>query len=97
MKSKSFIIYDNDLKSINMLPVDLAGRFMLALADYRLNDIEPDFSDCLALNILFNQIKYHLDSNEEKYKELCKRNAKIAKNRWAKQQEEKAPDGNDTT
>ena len=85
MGKKSFILYDSDLKMIKQIPAKLAGEIFLAIADYRLDGVEPDFKNNLVLEIIFSQIKVHLDYCEEKYKKVCERNKKVAQNRWAKE------------
>lgn len=88
MGKRSFILYDSDLKTIEKLPTKLAGEIFLAIANYRLKGIEPDFSNNLVLDIIFCQVKEHLDLCEEKYKRICERNKKVAKSRWEKEKGE---------
>ena len=85
MGNKSFIIYDNDLKSVAMLPTSKIGKLFYAVIQYRLNGTLPDFGSDLALKILFNQIKDHIDMNEEKYEEIRQTKVKAAKARWQKE------------
>ena len=82
MGKGSFIIYDTDLKSVKLLNADQAGRLFLAISSYRLDGEEPDFSDDLALRILYQQLIDHISINEKKYKETCERRSESAKKRW---------------
>lgn len=88
MGKNSIIIYDNDLKMTEKLPVKLKGEIFRAIIDYRLEGKEPDFKGNILLEIIFSQFKTHLDLCEEKYKKICERNKKVAQNRWAKEKGE---------
>ena len=82
MGKGSFIIYDTDLKSVRLLNEYQAGRLFLAISAYRLEGKEPDFSDDLALRILYQQLIDHISINEKKYKETCEKRSESAKKRW---------------
>ncbi len=84
MGKGSFILYDVDLNSVGFLTENQAGKLFLSLAKYRLCGVEPDFSDDIALKILFHQISEHIAINEEKYKEACAKKSEAAKKRWNK-------------
>ena len=82
MGKGSFILYDTDLKSVRLLNEHQVGRLFLALSTYRLEGEDPDFSDDLALKILYQQLTDHISINEKKYKETCEKRSESAKKRW---------------
>ena len=55
------------------LPIEEAGRLILAIYDYEQRNIEPDFAQNPALMFAWNtHIKPKIDENVEKYNAICK-------------------------
>lgn len=82
MKKGSFILYDSDLQGVLLLTVHQAGKLLKALAKYRLEGIESDFGNDVAVAILYRQIIDHIAINEEKYNEACKKRSETMKKKW---------------
>lgn len=83
MGSGSFILYDNDMKSLEYLTDAQIGKIFKAIAKYRQDGTKPNLGKNPALNILFNQIVDHININEEKYKSACNKRSEAMKKRWS--------------
>ncbi len=88
MAKGSFIIYDSDLESLDILTRTQTGKLFKALAAYRLEGKTPDFGNDKAVSILFQQMITHITINEEKYQSACKKRSEAMKKRWNKQKED---------
>lgn len=82
MKNKALLLHHDYYDIIKLLSNEERGKLLLALYDYDLSGIEPDFDD-RALTMAFKQIKLCLDSNREHYEKVCQKNAESAKKRWS--------------
>lgn len=82
MGKGSFILYDNDLRSVDYLTDSQIGKLFRALVKYRLEGVAPNLGKNPALNILYNQIVEHISINEEKYKAICEKRTEAANKRW---------------
>ena len=82
MGKGSFILYDNDMKSLEYLTDAQIGKLFKAIAKYRIDGTKTNLGKNPALNILFDQIIDHIKINEDKYKEMCEKNSERAKKRW---------------
>lgn len=74
-KKKSFVMYLDRKKEIDMLTDEQAGELLKAIFNYADSGEEPDFSE-LALTILFSVFKSQMDLNYEKYVAKTERNRK---------------------
>lgn len=82
MKAKSFLFYDSDLEALKFLSTEQAGLLFKAIAKYRLENEETYFENDTALNIMFFQIKAHIDINTTKYNETINKRKIAASKRW---------------
>ena len=89
-KKKSFILYDDDISCVEHLTTMQAGKLLKALVNLRIYGEVPDLGNDAALKILFQQITSHISINEEKYQQICERNALIARKRWNRKDTEDA-------
>lgn len=83
MGKDSFILYKSDLKGLEFLTDNQIGKLFRAIAKLQLDEEEPNLGTNPAVNILFNQIRAHIEINEEKYEETCKKKSAAMKKRWA--------------
>lgn len=81
MNQKALILHYNFYETVKMLSDHEAGALFKALFDYDINGTEPVFEDRTVL-IVFLQMKNLLDSNREKYEQMCKKRSENAKKRW---------------
>lgn len=82
-EKKSFILYFDNAKQINMLTDEQAGKLFKALFKFAETGEETEFED-LALNIVFSFIADIIRRDTEKYDSVCNKNSKSAKKRWEK-------------
>ncbi len=89
MTKGSFILYDSDLKALELLTKSQVGTLFKALAGYRLRGEEPDFGKNVAVDIIFRQIVTHIEINEEKYRATCEKKSEAMKKRWSRDEKSK--------
>lgn len=77
-KKKSFILYLDMRSTLAKLSDESYGRLMRAVFDYAAEGIIPEFTD-MCEDLMFSVIKTTLDRDEEKYREVCRRNAENGK------------------
>ena len=87
-KKKSFVLYVDRKKELDLLSDEQLGKLFRAIYSYVDTGIEPDFED-LALRILFSVFQSQIDANAEKYAETCRRRSENVKKRWEKQKNTK--------
>ncbi|MDE5753227.1 MAG: hypothetical protein K2H89_01580 [Oscillospiraceae bacterium] len=94
-KKKSFLLYVDRKKELDLLSNEQLGQLFRAIYDYVDTGTKPDFND-LALCILFSVFQSQIDANAEKYKEKCEKNKKIAIEREARKRERMYTKSTDT-
>lgn len=72
-KRRSFILFADRKKEIDMLTNEQAGAIFKAILAYVDAEEEPSFDD-LALSVLFSVFKSQIDENAKKYADKAKRN-----------------------
>ena len=84
---KAFILFMNHKEDIDDLSDIQAGRIMKAIYNYNDDGTEPDFSDDLALRILWRKFKEECDYNNGKWENIKQRRAAAGKkgmsSRWS--------------
>lgn len=90
-EKKSFILYFDNEKQINMLNNEQAGQLLKALFKFAKTGEETEFKD-LAVNIVFGFIADTIRRDTHKYKEICEKNRKIAVQREKKKRDLKSTD-----
>ena len=78
MDKKSFVIYENWCKLFCDLPDEEAGILIKLICDYKLNNENKEENKAYleknkTISAIFNMIKITLDTDEEKYKEICEK------------------------
>ena len=91
-KKKSFILYADYIKHIAKLTDEEAGRLFKAIFDYVNSGEIPDLNGMAAM--AFSFISNQLDTDLQKYENVCKKRVESAKKRWRKDDE--AEDINDS-
>ncbi len=91
-KKKSFILYVDYIKHISKLTDEEAGRLFKAIFDYVNSGETPNLDGMAAM--AFSFISNQLDTDLQKYENVCKKRVESAKKRWRKDDE--AEDLNDS-
>ena len=81
-KKKSFILYADYIKHIRRLSDEDAGRLFKAIFDYVNEGKLPDLDGMAAM--AFSFIANQLDTDLQKYEEICRKRAENIKKRWDK-------------
>ena len=74
----SFIFYGSYVKALEELPPEGFKKIILAVADYALNDIQPDLDG--VNKMAFNFMQPVIDSNNKKWDETRKKRAESGRN-----------------
>lgn len=77
-EKKSFILYYDNLKQIDMLTDEQAGKLFKALYKFSVTGEETEFDD-LAVKIMFSFIADNIRRDTTKYDEVCKRRSENGK------------------
>ncbi|MBR1555408.1 MAG: hypothetical protein IJ644_08465 [Oscillospiraceae bacterium] len=77
-KKKSFILYLDRKKELDMLSDEQAGKIFKAVYQYAEDGTESEFDE-LVLNVIFSVFRSQIDMNAEKYAEICKKRAEYGK------------------
>ena len=72
-KAKSFVLYKNRSKEVELLTDEQAGKLLKAIFKYANNEEVPEFEDDIALKIVFSIISDEIGRNQEKYNQKCER------------------------
>ena len=86
-EKKSFMIYLDNEKQVNMLTDEQAGKLFKALFEFAKNGTETDFDDgmiAMAFSFMADSIK----RDTVKYESICQKRAENIKKRWNKKQDE---------
>ena len=86
-EKKSFMIYLDNEKQVNMLTDEQAGKLFKALFEFAKDGTETDFDDgmiAMAFSFMADSIK----RDTEKYESICQKRAENIKKRWNKKQDE---------
>ena len=86
-EKKSFMIYLDNEKQVNMLTDEQAGKLFKALFEFAKDGTETDFNDgmiAMAFSFMTDSIK----RDTEKYESICQKRAENIKKRWNKKQDE---------
>lgn len=86
-EKKSFMIYLDNEKQVNMLTDEQAGKLFKALFEFAKDGTETDFNDgmiAMAFSFMADSIK----RDTEKYESICQKRAENIKKRWNKKQDE---------
>ena len=86
-EKKSFMIYLDNEKQVNMLTDEQAGKLFKALFEFAKDGTETDFNDgmiAMAFSFMADSIK----RDTEKYESICQKRAENIKKRWNKKQNE---------
>ena len=86
-EKKSFMIYLDNEKQVNMLTDEQAGKLFKALFEFAKDGTETDFDDgmiAMAFSFMADSIK----RDTEKYESICQKRAENIKKRWNKKQNE---------
>ena len=81
-KKKSFILYADYIKHIRRLSDEDAGRLFKAIFDYVNEGKLPDLDGMAAM--AFSFIANQLDTDLQKYEDICRKRAENIKKRWDK-------------
>ena len=80
MKKPKFIHLFIDLyDELEMIGDAQTGRLVKALLRYADSGAQPDFSDDIALRMLFSVMKKQIDRDFKKYTELCEKRSEAGK------------------
>ena len=82
-KRKSFILYTDNRKQVDMLSDEEAGRIFKALLAY-VDEGKGLEKGSRLLKVVFEGFKAQIDRNAEKYSEICKKRSENIKKRWDK-------------
>lgn len=85
-KKKSFVLYFDCKKQIDMLSDEQAGKLFKALFDFAESDEIPEFSDGM-LTMAFSFISAQIERDSVKYEERCEKNRQIALEREKRKRE----------
>ena len=86
-EKKSFMIYLDNEKQVNMLTDEQAGKLFKALFEFAKDGTETDFNDgmiAMAFSFMTDSIK----RDTERYESICQKRAENIKKRWNKKQNE---------
>ncbi|HAP78868.1 MAG TPA: hypothetical protein DCQ78_01520 [Ruminococcus sp.] len=75
---KSFLIYLDNQKQVNMLTDEQAGKLFKALFAFAKDGIEPDFDDGVVA-MIFSFMSDSIKRDTEKYEEVCENRRKAGK------------------
>jgi len=81
INKKSFVLYCDNYKPIRNLSIENKAKILDAIFCYNLNESLPDM-DCM-LSAIFDFFKISFDRDIEKYANVCERNRKNIKKRYA--------------
>ena len=84
---KSFLIYLDNQKQVNMLTDEQAGKLFKALFAFAKDGIETDFDDAVVA-MIFSFMSDSIKRDTEKYESICQKRAENIKKRWNKKQDE---------
>ena len=84
---KSFLIYLDNQKQVNMLTDEQAGKLFKALFAFAKDGIETDFDDGV-IAMIFSFMSDSIKRDTEKYESICQKRAENIKKRWNKKQDE---------
>lgn len=84
---KSFLIYLDNQKQVNMLTDEQAGKLFKALFAFAKDGIETDFDDGVVA-MIFSFMSDSIKRDTEKYESICQKRAENIKKRWNKKQDE---------
>lgn len=82
-KGKSFLIYIDIRKNLELLSDDEAGKVFKAIVEYADIGRLPQFGD-RSLQVFFNTITDQIDRDREKYEKRCGVNRENQQKRWEK-------------
>ena len=77
-EKKSFILYLDNAKQVNMLTDEQAGKFIKAVYKFAETGEETEFDD-IALNIVYSFIADNIKRDTAKYQETCMRRSENGK------------------
>ena len=80
---KSFILYFDCKKQIDMLSDEQAGKLFKGLFEFAVFGKSPEFSDGM-LNMAFSFISAQIERDTAKYQETCMKRSENAKKQWNK-------------
>ena len=86
-EKKSFLIYLDNQKQVNMLTDEQAGKLFKALFEFAKNGTETDFDDGM-IAMAFSFLADSIRRDTEKYESICQKRAENIKKRWNKKQDE---------
>lgn len=94
---KTLVLFIENGEYIDQLSNDQAGRLMKAVFIYEKDGTVPDFSDDIALSILFGVMRKQLDYMDEQYEKSTASKSEAGKKGMAARWDKKASDNNDIT
>ncbi len=78
MIKKSFMVYTDNCKQVNMLSDEQAGILFKSMLSYAQTGEEPEFDDDI-VRIVFSFISAQMDRDNLKYEETCRKRAEAGK------------------
>ena len=82
MEKQTFILFTENKSLVDKLSDEQAGKLIKAVFQYECDDTFPDFSDDLALSLVFDVMKRQLDYSREKYEIIKEKRKEAANRRW---------------
>lgn len=76
-KQKSFVLYTDYAKHVDLLSEEEAGRLLKALFKFVEDGTEPEFTG--ALNMCFSFISTQIERDKEKYNDVCQKRAEAGR------------------
>lgn len=86
-EKKSFLIYLDNQKQVNILTDEQAGKLFKALFEFAKDGTETDFDDGM-IAMAFSFMADSIRRDTEKYELICQKRAENIKKRWNKKQDE---------
>lgn len=94
-EKKSFLIYLDNQKQVNMLTDEQAGRLFKALFEFAKNGTETDFDDGM-MTMIFSFMADSITRDTAKYNAKCEKNREIAIEREARRRAERERQAKET-
>lgn len=87
-KKTSFILEYKDLETIEKFTYEQKGKVLTYISDFVMRDIEPDITtvEGIAANFFIQTI----EKNNQRYLDICKKNARNRKHRDGKDKEDES-------
>lgn len=82
-----FMVYHELYESLSMLPLESVGKLLMAMLEFSISGVEPEFSD-ISLRVIWPSIRGNITRDAERYESVSMQRKYAIYARWAKQRNE---------